>query len=105
MVLIRGCGLRAVEAERIRCTGPILLGACMGIRSKQRAVQTVRRQRSSSSAKGRLARQVGRYWIGSEVVIEGDIFVENHHDVLDNRGRHARARTCAGTRLAVLHST
>src|SRR5215470_4413592 len=37
------------------------------------------------SRKYGLARQVGRVGVGREVMVEGDVLLEDHHDVLDRR--------------------
>ena len=52
----------------------------------------------------RLAGRVGGLRVGREVVIERDVLAEDHHDVLDRRGRRDRVlrrdgrRRCAGRR-------
>ena len=86
MVLIGRGRLRASEAERIDRAVAVDRVGGIGVLAEQSAGQTVHRRRERPRVERRFAIGIGGKGIGAEVVIEGNVLLEDHHQVLDWRG-------------------
>ena len=86
VILAFGIGLGAIQAERIDRVDAIGRVELVGIRKEQAGIQAFDLRRERPGVERRLAVRVGRMRIGGEVVIEGAVLVEDHHQVLDRRG-------------------
>jgi hypothetical protein len=83
VILVGGRRLRAVEAERIDRTRAITrIGGGRIVRQK-RGSQAVDAWCERRRIERWLARRVGGIRIGAEVMIERNVFLENHHQMLD----------------------
>ena len=88
VILIGGDGSRAVNPKWTR--GPGAVGWIeIGIEIQQGTAKTVHRRRVGRRLKLWFAHRIGRDRIGSEIVVEGNVFLENHYQVLNGcrRGR------------------
>ncbi len=93
VVLIRRCSLGQIQTERIGGAGAIAGIGGVRIRGDQRAAQPVDGRSARRGGELRLTGRIGGRGVGREVVIEGYVFLENHHEVLDrSRGRQIRGR-------------
>ena len=90
VVLIAGYGLRPGQAKG-------RLGIWIG--NQQRAAQTVDRRRAGGRSEYRFARSaIDGVGIRGEVVIEGNIFLEDDNHMLDRSGgSHGRSVAAVGT--------
>jgi hypothetical protein len=77
VVLISGLELRAVEAEG--------LNGVRVVRSEQAVVQAVHGRRVFRRRESRLVQRVRRVRIGGEVMVERDVLLKDHDEVLDRR--------------------
>ena len=91
VVLISSYRLRAIEAKRIGGTTAIerieiwIVGQqCLAVAVDGRGV--------ASGVKRRFARRIGSVGIGSKVVVEGNILLKHHYQVLDG----SCGATCIG---------
>src|SRR2546423_8645676 len=80
MVLVRSFELRAVKPERLSSVGVV--------RREQWRVQAIDRRGFEARRKSRLCwlcLRVRCDWIGREIVIEGDVLLKDHDQVLNRR--------------------
>ncbi len=96
MVLVGGPGLRAVEPEGVGGGGAVVGVGLVGVVLEQAGIgQRVDvGGRVGGRGKRRLAVRVGGFRVGGEIVIEGDVFLEDDDQVLD--GRRGRGRGSGG---------
>jgi hypothetical protein len=82
IVVVAGDGFGTIQPER-SC------GVRVGVEQSRR--QVIYGRRVGSGSKSRLPGRIGRVRIGGEVVIEGDVLIENNYQVLDGScGGHRR---------------
>jgi len=86
VILIRGIRLRSVEAKRLGGAAAVGLGRIGIAGQKMRRRQVVHPRRVRGGGERGLAGRIRRPRIGGEVVIEGDVLVEDDDEVLDRRG-------------------
>ena len=84
MVLIRSGGLSPIEPERI-CRAGAIGRIQVWVVGEKRGGQPVDRRRIGRRYELVFSRGIQRVGIGSEVVIEGNVLVENYHQVLNRR--------------------
>jgi len=90
VILIRSGSLRPVKAERINSANSV--GRIdVGIHRQKRVVQAVDGRCARQRGENRLTLGIHSVRISAEVVIEGIILLEDHHEVLDRSN-------CAGRR-------
>src|SRR2546423_7128740 len=89
MALVAGLVLRAVKPEGL---GRVGIVGCV-----ERLIQAVDRRCLEAGRKGRLSRRVRGDRVGREIVVEGDVLLEDHDQVLDRRDR---AGVLAGRRVS-----
>ena len=85
VVLIGGGRLRAVQTERVVAPAP-LAGFRFGLR-RQQPREAIDARRVGQRGKLRFARGVGGDRVGAEVVVEGNVLLEDHDQVTDGSCR------------------
>jgi hypothetical protein len=86
VVLVGGVGLAAIQPERGRGGGAVG-GGGVGIARQQPGVgQRVGARRAGGGGEGGLTGDVGGLGVGREIMVERDVLVEQHDEVLDRRG-------------------
>ena len=92
MALVGGAGLAAVEAEGIGRVGAVGGVGLVGVAGQQAGMgQRIDvGRRVGGGVKRRLAGRIGRVRIGREIVVEGDVLLEDDDQVLDRRGGRNR---------------
>jgi len=88
VIHVAGRDLARRQAERV---------GGVGIVGQERLRQAIDGRRARRGVKGRLARQVQRHGIGGEIVIEGDVLLKQHDDMLDRRPGRGLLRRVAGS--------
>ena len=96
MILIRGRSFAAIEAEGIGGAFGVRRVGGVGIVAQQGTLQAIHRRRPGGGNEARLAPRIGRNGIGREVVIEGNVLLEDHHQMLDGSGRLSAASIFVG---------
>ena len=87
VVLVAGQRLRGREADRIDQVGVV---------EAQEGREAVDRRRPLAIREPPLAPQVGGVRIGPEVMVEGDVLLEDHDEVLNRRDRPRCGANCGG---------
>ena len=86
-LLLGGVGVVLVAGQGLRRGQPLGIGR-VGIVGQQRRGQAVHARRPRLGVEG-IPVGVGRVRVGGEIVIETDVLLEDHHEMLDRRGRAA----------------
>ncbi len=85
VVLVGRGGLRRAEAERVGRAGAVRRIGRGRVAAEQRPAQAVDGRRVLGRDERRLAAQVQGVRVGAEVMIEGDVLLEDHDEMLDRR--------------------
>ena len=93
-LLLGGVAVVLVTGQGLRRGQPLGVGR-VGVVGQQRRGQAVHARRPRLGVEG-VPVGVGRVRVGGEVVIEADVLLEDHHDMLDGGGGASRRGRAAG---------